>query len=60
MLFLPPHACCGSFNVDRSCPHPSLEGRGDVVVAVNVVLAVLEGRSKEIYNTKTCSVKGNI
>ena len=42
MLFLPLHAYCGSFNVDSPCPHPSLEGRGDVVVIENVVLAALE------------------
>jgi len=29
MLFLPPHTSRESFNVDRSCPHPSLEGRGE-------------------------------
>ena len=59
MLFLP-HTCCGSFYVDRWCLYPSLEGRGNVVVVVNVVLAVLKGWRKEIYNMKTCSVKGNI
>ena len=59
MLFLP-HTCCGSFYVDRRCPHPSLQRRGNMVVVVNAVLAVLEGQRKEIYNTETCSVKGNI
>ena len=43
MVFLPPHAYCVSFNVDSPCPHPSLEGRGNVVVE-NVVLATLEWR----------------
>ena len=47
MLFLPPNAYCGSFNVDSPCPHPSLEGRGDVVIVENVVLAAL-GRRKGI------------
>ena len=41
MLFLPPNAYCGSFNVDSPCPHPLLEGRGDVVIVENVVLAAL-------------------
>jgi len=29
--------------------HPSLEGRGDVVVVENVVLAALKGQRKWIY-----------
>ena len=28
--------CCESFNVKKPCPHPSLEGRGSVVVVVAI------------------------
>jgi len=59
MVFLPPYAYCVSFNVDSPCPHPSLEGRGDVVVVENVVLATLEWR-EGICSTKTHSIQENI
>jgi hypothetical protein len=42
----------GSFNVDSPCPHPSLEGRGNVVFVENVVLAAIEGWRKGIYSKK--------
>ena len=42
LFFLPCHAYGGPLNDDRPCPHPSLEGRGDMWAVGNDVLAVLE------------------
>jgi len=49
MPFLPPHTCCESFNVDRPCPHPSLEGRGEWWLLEMLLLAALEVWRREIY-----------
>jgi hypothetical protein len=43
MPLLPPHTCRESFNVDRSRPHPSLEGRGEWWLLGMWLLAALEG-----------------
>jgi len=49
MPFLPPHTCRESFNVDRPCPHPSLEGRGEWWLLEMLLLAALEVWRREIY-----------
>ena len=42
--FLPPHSSYKPFNFDIQCPHPSLEGRGNVVGRChnNVSAGILE------------------
>jgi hypothetical protein len=59
-FFLPVHTCCISFNINKPCPHPSLEGRGDVVFVDNIVLAALEWWMREIFCNKAHSVEENI
>jgi hypothetical protein len=38
-----PHPCLSSFEHEKHCLHPSLEGRGNVVVVGSDVLAYLRG-----------------
>jgi hypothetical protein len=59
-LFLPPHACRRSFNIEKPCLHPSLEGRGNRVVVCNAVLAPLEWWRKDLCSNETQSVQENM
>ena len=51
-----PTPSCEPFNVEKSCPHPSLGGRGDVVVVGNATLAL----EQRIFWNETRSAQKNI
>jgi len=45
-VFLPPYAGYKLFNFDIQCPHPSLEGRGNVVVVGDVITTSVRAFSR--------------
>ena len=42
VLLCHPHTCLNSFDNEKQCLHPSLEGRGNVVVMSSVCAGILE------------------